>query len=168
MDYSKIISKKARDIKPSGIRKYFDIAEKLGNVISLGVGEPDFHTPWVIRREAIRTLERGKTFYTANSGLMPLRKAISDYTSRKTGVEYDPDGEIIVTVGGSEAIDLAVRAIVEPGDEHRLPPRQLARRQRAQLVTADVHRAGDHFQLPGDALEDRALAGAGHTDENDI
>ena len=93
----------------------------MAGVISLGVGEPDFHTPWVVRREAIRTLERGKTVYTANAGLMPLRKAISEYTAEKTGVTYDPSGEIIVTVGGSEAIDLTVRAIVEPGDEVIIP-----------------------------------------------
>ncbi len=117
MDYSKIISKKAEALKPSGIRKYFDIAAKMDNVISLGVGEPDFRTPWAVRREAIRTLERGKTVYTANAGLIKLREEISGYTYSKTGVKYDPDGEIIVTVGGSEAIDLTVRAIVEPGDE---------------------------------------------------
>ena len=121
MDYSKILSKKASALKPSGIRKYFDIAAKLDNVISLGVGEPDFHTPWVVRREAIKTLERGKTVYTANAGLMPLRKAISDYVYKKTDVTYDPDGEIIVTVGGSEAIDLTVRALIEPGDEVIIP-----------------------------------------------
>ena len=160
MDYSKIISKKARDIKPSGIRKYFDIAEKLGNVISLGVGEPDFHTPWVIRREAIRTLERGKTFYTANSGLMPLRKAISDYTSRKTGVEYDPDGEIIVTVGGSEAIDLAVRAIVEPGDEVIIPePSFVCYRPIVELmggVPVIINtREEDRFKLRAEALKEK-------------
>ena len=121
MDYSKILSKKAEGIKPSGIRKYFDIAAKMDNVISLGVGEPDFHTPWVVRREAIKTLERGKTVYTANAGLIKLRKAISEYTAKKTGVTYDPDGEIIVTVGGSEAIDLTVRALIEPGDEVIIP-----------------------------------------------
>ncbi len=121
MDYSKILSKKAEGLKPSGIRKYFDIAAKMDNVISLGVGEPDFRTPWAVRREAIKTLERGKTIYTANPGLMSLRKVISEYTEEKTGVKYDPDGEIIVTVGGSEAIDLTVRAIVEPGDEVIIP-----------------------------------------------
>lgn len=121
MDYNKIISKKACSIKPSGIRKYFDLASKLGNVISLGVGEPDFHTPWVIRREAIKTLERGRTVYTANPGLIGLRKAISDYVFKRTGVEYDPEGGIIVTVGGSEAIDLTVRTLVEAGDEVIIP-----------------------------------------------
>lgn len=117
MDYSKIINKKAAALKPSGIRKYFDIAAKMENVISLGVGEPDFRTPWAVRREAIKTLERGKTTYTANPGLISLRQAISEYIADRTAVTYDPDGEIIVTVGGSEAIDLTVRAIVEPGDE---------------------------------------------------
>ncbi len=160
MDYSKIISKKAHDIKPSGIRKYFDIAEKLGNVISLGVGEPDFHTPWVIRREAIRTLERGKTFYTANSGLMALRKAISDYTEQKTGVRYDPDGEIIVTVGGSEAIDLAVRAIVEPGDEVIIPEPSFVCYRPIVELTGGVPviintREEDCFKLRAEALREK-------------
>ena len=121
MDYSQIVSKKASGLKPSGIRKYFDIAAKLDNVISLGIGEPDFSTPWTVRREAIKALERGKTIYTANPGLISLRRSISAYTAEKTGVTYDPDGEIIVTVGGSEAIDLTVRTIVEPGDEVIIP-----------------------------------------------
>ncbi len=117
INYDKVVSRIAHDIKPSGIRKYFDIAQQLDGVISLGVGEPDFPTPWSIRRSAITALEKGKTFYTANAGLIELRKAISKYTEEKIGVSYSPDKEIIVTVGGSEAIDLAIRAIVEPGDE---------------------------------------------------
>ncbi len=117
IDYDKVIGTTARDIKPSGIRKYFDIAQKLENVISLGVGEPDFYTPWPIRRAAIVALERGKTFYTANSGLIKLRNSISNYTEKRTGIKYDPEKEIIVTVGGSEAIDLTIRATVEAGDE---------------------------------------------------
>lgn len=117
IDYDKVVGKTARDIKPSGIRKYFDIAQKLENVISLGVGEPDFYTPWPIRRAAIVALERGKTFYTANSGLIKLRNSISNYTEKRTGIKYDPEKEIIVTVGGSEAIDLTIRATVEAGDE---------------------------------------------------
>lgn len=121
MDYSQIVSKNASELKPSGIRKYFDIAAKLDNVISLGIGEPDFSTPWTVRREAIKALERGKTIYTANPGLISLRRSISAYTAEKTGVTYDPDGEIIVTVGGSEAIDLTVRTIVEPRDEVIIP-----------------------------------------------
>ena len=117
IDYDKVVGTTARDIKPSGIRKYFDIAKKLENVISLGVGEPDFYTPWPIRRAAIVALERGKTFYTANSGLIKLRNSISNYTEKRTGIKYDPEKEIIVTVGGSEAIDLTIRATVETGDE---------------------------------------------------
>lgn len=121
IDYSKLVGKTAREIKPSGIRKYFDIAATLDNVISLGVGEPDFHTPWPIRRAAIVALERGKTFYTANAGLIKLREHISDYTFNNTGVKYDPNGEIIVTVGGSEAIDITIRTLIEQGDEVILP-----------------------------------------------
>ncbi len=117
IDYSKVVSKTAENLKPSGIRKYFDVAQTMEDVISLGVGEPDFYTPWPIRRAAITTLERGKTFYTSNSGLIKLREEISSYTLKNTGVAYDPNNEIIVTVGGSEAIDLTVRALVEHGDE---------------------------------------------------
>lgn len=121
IDYNSLLGKTASEIKPSGIRKYFDIAQTLDNVISLGIGEPDFHTPWPIRRSAIVALERGKTFYTANAGLIKLRQTISDYTYKRTGVRYDPAKEIIVTVGGSEAIDLTVRTLIEPGDEVIIP-----------------------------------------------
>ncbi len=117
IDYSKVVSKVAYDLKPSGIRKYFDIAQHIDGVISLGVGEPDFQTPWSIRRSAITALEKGKTFYTSNAGLAELREAISSYTERKIGVSYNPENEIIVTVGGSEAIDLTIRALIEEGDE---------------------------------------------------
>lgn len=117
IDYSKIISERCSILKPSGIRKFFDIAATMDGVISLGVGEPDFQTPWTIRRSAIAALEKGKTVYTANAGLMELRKSICNYTKRKLNVEYDPSKELIVTVGGSEAIDLGIRALVDPGDE---------------------------------------------------
>lgn len=117
MDYDKIISERCKGLKPSGIRKFFDIAATMDNVISLGVGEPDFPTPWAIRRAAITTLEKKKTVYTANSGLIELRKSIAKYIKKKIHVEYDPTSEIIVTVGGSEAIDLGIRALVNPGDE---------------------------------------------------
>lgn len=117
MDYNKIINKKTRDMKPSGIRKFFDLALTMDNVITLGVGEPNFQTPWPIRRAAITALEHGKTFYTANAGLMSLRESIAEYVKKSVETEYSPDKEIIVTVGGSEAIDLSIRAIVEPGDE---------------------------------------------------
>ncbi|MDE5740935.1 MAG: aminotransferase class I/II-fold pyridoxal phosphate-dependent enzyme [Oscillospiraceae bacterium] len=116
-DYDKLISQKCRKLKPSGIRKFFDIAATMENVISLGVGEPDFHTPWAVRQTAISTLEKGKTVYTANSGLMELRKIICGYIKRKIGVEYQPESELIITVGGSEGIDLGIRALIDPGDE---------------------------------------------------
>lgn len=117
MDYDKIISERCKGLKPSGIRKFFDIAATMDNVISLGVGEPDFPTPWAIRRAAITTLEKKKTVYTANAGLIELRNSITKYIKKKTKVEYDPACEIIVTVGGSEAIDLGIRSLVNPGDE---------------------------------------------------
>ena len=117
MDYDKLIPKRVKNIKPSGIRKFFDVAQTIEGVISLGVGEPDFNTPWSVRAAAIHTLERGKTTYTANAGLKELRTEVSSYVKRKTGAEYDPDKEIVMTVGGSEAIDMAIRSLVEPGDE---------------------------------------------------
>lgn len=117
IDYEKALSGKIKSIKPSGIRRFFEIAETMEDVISLGVGEPDFSTPWVIRRSAIQILERKHIVYGPNKGLMPLRKAISDRIALKHGVKYDKNTEIIVTVGGSEAIDLAIRGIIDPGDE---------------------------------------------------
>ena len=116
MDYNKILSDKIKNIKPSGIRKFFDIAAQTEGVISLGVGEPDFPTPWSVRKVAIDTIERKRTVYTANPGLIELRKNICDRINKKMGLKYDTD-EVIVTVGGSEAIDLAIRAIIDPGDE---------------------------------------------------
>ncbi len=121
MNYEKILSKAATTIEPSGIRRFFDLAAEMEGVISLGVGEPDFVTPDHIRKVGIETLEKGQTHYTANAGLMELRKEISNYIKRSTGFEYNPSNEIVVTVGGSEAIDLAVRAIVNPGDEVLIP-----------------------------------------------
>lgn len=117
MDYDRILSDKCKEIKPSGIRKFFDIANSTEGVISLGVGEPDFATPWTIRSRAITTLQQGKTVYTANAGLFELRAAIAKYLERKYTLKYEPTNEIIITVGGSEAIDLCVRATVDPGDE---------------------------------------------------
>ena len=117
IDYSKILSNTVQNIKPSGIRKFFDIAATMDDVISLGVGEPDFQTPWSVRKAGITSLEKGKTKYTSNSGLEELRREISNYTLRKCGVEYNPHDEIVVSVGGSEAIDATLRAIVTPGDE---------------------------------------------------
>ena len=117
MDYDKILSRRAVALKPSGIRRFFDIAAEMGDVISLGVGEPAFKTPWSIRRAGIESLERGHTWYTANSGLAPLKKEIAGYLRRRFTLEYDAKTEVLVTVGGSEAIDLAIRTLVNPGDE---------------------------------------------------
>ena len=108
-------------IAPSGIRKFFDIVNELDDAISLGVGEPDFDTPWRIRDEAIYSLEQGRTFYTSNAGLMDLKKEISAYLERKYSLYYSPKSEMMVTVGGSEAIDIALRAMLDPGDEVLIP-----------------------------------------------
>ena len=116
MDYDKLISKKCFEMKPSGIRRFFDMANAREGVISLGVGEPDFQTPWNVRQAAISSLERGKTKYTANSGMAELKTAIADKIQKDLGVTYDPS-QVIVTVGGSEGIDIAIRSIVDPGDE---------------------------------------------------
>lgn len=117
INYDEILNKQIQNIKPSGIRKFFSIAEEMDNVISLGVGEPDFLTPWHIRRIGIETLEHGATRYTANAGLIELRREISEFYNNKHRVEYDPKTEIMVTVGGSEGIDMCIRSIVCPGDE---------------------------------------------------
>jgi len=117
IDYNKVLSEKIKKTKPSQIRKFFDIAGTMEGVISLGVGEPDFSTPWVIRKAAIQTLERRQIIYGPNKGIAPLRKAISDDLKKKTGVEYDSENEVIVTVGGSEAIDIALRGLINDGDE---------------------------------------------------
>ncbi len=117
IDYDKLIADKCREMKPSGIRKFFDLANAREGIISLGVGEPDFQTPWSVRQAAITSLERGRTKYTANKGLSELLQEISKKTEAQLGLKYDPDSEIIVTVGGSEGIDVAIRALVNPGDE---------------------------------------------------
>ena len=115
------LSKTITEIKPSGIRKFFDIASERKDTISLGVGEPDFDTPWHIRDEGIYSLEKGKTFYTSNSGLLELREEINNYLTRRCNVSYDPKKEILITVGGSEAIDIGLRAMLDPGDEVLIP-----------------------------------------------
>ncbi len=121
IDYSKLLSRTIQEIKPSGIRKFFDIAANMQDVISLGVGEPDFRTPYKVRSAGIRSLDKGYTRYTANSGMADLLSEISHYVERKYGVSYDPCNEILVTVGGSEAIDASVRALINPGDEVIIP-----------------------------------------------
>ena len=117
IDYESILSEKVKEMKPSGIRKFFDLAANTEGVISLGVGEPDFQTPWAVRKTALDVLERKRMIYSANQGMNELREEISAYLDRKYNIKYDAKGEVIVTVGGSEAIDLAIRALVNPGDE---------------------------------------------------
>ena len=149
------------DIKPSGIRKFFDIVSEMNDpeVISLGVGEPDFDTPWHIRDEGIYSLERGRTFYTSNSGLMELRKEICNYMLRKQNVSYNAAHEVLVTVGGSEAIDIGLRAMVNPGDEVLIPqPSYVSYEPCAVLAGAkpviiDL-KAENEFRLTAKELED--------------
>lgn len=121
IDYSSILSQTAQEIKPSGIRKFFDLLAERKDVISLTVGEPDFVTPWHIRVAAMDSLQKGKTYYTSNSGTLELRQEIANYQNRRYALTYDPKDEIIVTVGGSEAIDLAMRACINPGEEVIIP-----------------------------------------------
>ena len=121
IDYSKVLSRTVVDTPKSGIRKFFDLMSTMNDVVGLTVGEPDFQTPWHIREAGIESLEHGKTYYTANAGLMELRSEINNYMTRRFNVSYDPSSEIIVTVGGSEAIDIAFRSIIEPGDEVIVP-----------------------------------------------
>lgn len=121
MDYQKVINSKIQSVKPSGIRKFFDIASEMDNVISLSVGEPDFKTPWHVREEGINSLQLGKTWYTPNRGFTALREEISNYYSRRFNLKYDPATQVLVTVGGSEAIDVAIRCLAGPGDEVIIP-----------------------------------------------
>ncbi len=116
-NYESVLSEKVKEMKPSGIRKFFDLAANMEGVISLGVGEPDFQTPWLIRKKALDVLEKKRMIYSSNQGLAELRECISEYLQRKYNIKYDPVSEVVVTVGGSEAIDLAIRALVNPDDE---------------------------------------------------
>ena len=120
MDYDKLLSRSAAALKPSGIRRFFDIAAEMDDVISLGVGEPDFKTPWEIRRAGIESLEKGHTFYTANAGLITLRTEICNYLKRRFTLSYDPKTDVFATVGGSEAIDLCIRATINPGEREEV------------------------------------------------
>ena len=154
---TKELSKKVIAIKPSGIRKFFDLVSEMQDVISLGVGEPDFDTPWHIRDEGIYALEKGKTFYTSNSGLKALRQEISNYIKRTQNILYNPDNEIIVTVGGSEAIDIGIRALVNDGDEVIIPqPSYVSYEPCALLANAKPViinlKAENEFRLTSDEL----------------
>ena len=157
INYSEVISNTVKNIKPSGIRRFFDIANQMDGVISLGVGEPDFRTPWQIRTAGIRALEVGDTRYTANSGLSELREEIAGYIEKKSGVCYDPTKEILVTVGGSEAIDMSIRAVVEPGDEVIIPQPSFVCYEPITRLSGGIPviigtRAEDDFKLTADAL----------------
>ena len=145
-------------IKPSGIRKFFDIVSEMEDAISLGVGEPDFDTPWHIRDEGIYSLEKGRTFYTSNAGLKQLREEIAHYLRRRYQVSYDPLHEIIITVGGSEAIDIALRAMVNPGDEVLIPQPSYVSYEPCAVLAGGVPviielKAENEFRLTPEALE---------------
>jgi aminotransferase len=157
IDYGSVLSDKVKALAPSGIRRFFDILEEMDDAISLGIGEPDFVTPWHIRDAGIRSLERGFTKYTGNAGLSRLRASISEYLARRFGLCYDPQASVIVTVGGSEAIDLAMRALVNPGDEVIIPvPSFVCYGPMAQLAGgAPVYvetKAENEFRLTPDEL----------------
>ena len=158
MNHQQLLNPVAAGIPPSGIRKFFDILDEMEDVISLTVGEPDFVTPWGIRAESIRSLEHGHTHYTSNIGLLELRRQIAAYQQRRFGLSYDPDREILVTVGGSEAIDLAFRALLRPGDEVVVHEPSfvcycpLARLAGAEPVVVET-KARDEFRLTPEALE---------------
>ncbi len=160
MDYSSLMSRKVQQVKPSGIRKFFDIAEQMDNVISLGVGDPDFKTPWAIRQKGIETLERGMTRYSANAGLMALREEIARYMERKYHLRYEAKDEVVVTVGGSEAIDLCIRVFVEPGDEVLIVEPSFVAYSPIVTVSGGVPvpiptRAENAFRLTADELREK-------------
>ena len=139
IDYGKMLSKTVCGIKPSGIRKFFDMLSEMEDVISLTVGQPDFITPWHIRESAIESLEKGKTYYTSNAGMNDLRTEITKYLKRRFNLEYNAKDEVVVTVGGSEAIDIAMRTILEPGDEVILPiPSFVCYEPIAEMIGAKV------------------------------
>ena len=157
MDYDKLIAPAAEAMRPSGIRKFFDLAAEMPECISLGVGEPDFKTPWAVREAGIESLEHGRTRYTSNAGLKELRAEIARYLDRRMGLKYDPAKEVLVTVGGSEAIDMCIRALVQAGDEVIIPePCFVCYEPITQLTGGvPVHiatRAEDQFRLTADQL----------------
>lgn len=157
MEYNKLLSKTLSDIKPSGIRKFFGLVSEMQDVTALTVGEPDFVTPWHVREAAIEALEGGKTYYTSNSGLTELREEISNYLNRRFSLKYSPKSEIFVTVGGSEAIDVAMRAVINPGDEVIVPLpafvcyEPIARMAGADVVTVNT-KAENNFKLTPEEL----------------
>lgn len=158
VDYEKMLNTKIQQIKPSGIRRFFDIANEMDHVISLSIGEPDFKTPWHVREEGIRTLEKGKTWYSPNRGFANLRTEICKYYKRRFNVEYHPDTEVLVTVGGSEAIDACIRCVVEEGEEVLIPqPSFVCYEPLAQMADAKPvlieTKAENNFRLTPEELE---------------
>ena len=158
MDYDKLIAPAAAAMRPSGIRKFFDLAAEMPECISLGVGEPDFKTPWAVREAGIESLEHGRTRYTSNAGLKELRAEIARYLDRRMGLKYDPAKEVLVTVGGSEAIDLTIRAVVQPGDEVIIPEPCFVCYEPITTLSGGVPvhvacRQEDEFRLRADALK---------------
>ncbi len=152
------LAKKVVDIKPSGIRKFFDIVSEMKDAISLGVGEPDFDTPWHIRDEGIYALEKGRTFYTSNAGLKELREEIAAYIRRTQNINYDPINEILVTVGGSEGIDVALRAMCDPGDEVLIPQPSYVSYEPCAVLTGAVPviidlKPENEFRLTAEEIE---------------
>ncbi len=154
-----MIADRVAELKPSGIRKFFDVVSEMPDAISLGVGEPDFDTPWHVRDEGIYALEKGRTFYTSNAGLKELRVEICNYIKRSQGVEYDPLKETLVTVGGSEAIDMGLRAICNPGDEVLIPQPSYVSYEPCAIMAGAVPviidlKAENEFRLTAEELED--------------
>ncbi len=154
-----LLSEKTVALKPSGIRKFFDIVSEMDDAISLGVGEPDFDTPWHIRDEGIYSLEKGRTFYTSNAGLKELKEEICYYTKRKQGVTYNPVNEVLVTVGGSEAIDIGLRAVINPGDEVLIPQPSFVSYEPCAIMAGGVPviielKAENEFRLTAQELEE--------------
>ena len=158
MDYDKLIAPAAKAMRPSGIRKFFDLAAEMPECISLGVGEPDFKTPWAVREAGIESLEHGRTRYTSNAGLKELRAEISRYLERRMGLRYDPMRQILVTVGGSEAIDMCIRTLIQPGDEVIIPEPCFVCYEPITTLSGGVPvhvacRQEDEFRLRADALK---------------
>ena len=157
MDYAKLIAPAAQAMRPSGIRRFFDLAAEMPECISLGVGEPDFKTPWAVREAGIESLELGRTRYTSNAGLKELRIEISRYLERRFGLRYDPMSQVLITVGGSEAIDMCIRTLVQPGDEVIIPEPCFVCYEPITTLSGGVPvpvpcRAEDAFRLRADAL----------------
>ncbi len=160
IDYQSVLNKEIRQLKPSGIRRFFDIANEMENVISLSIGEPDFSTPWHVRQEGIKSLEDGKTWYSPNRGFIELREEICRWLKRRYHIEYEAKTDVVVTVGGSEAIDLCIRCLINPGEEVLIPEpsfvcyRPLTEMAGGVPVTIETKQE-DQFRLTAKALREK-------------